>query len=260
MIWIILIIVGIVALILLGRKSDSDPHFHMWQLVDTTTERWKNYCEYMKKITSDTLLALELQKKVLIDGKWKRFYRWVSDWDLFHKLDYWDLPDEVWKRGTCDCDGFARFVADVLGRFVMAILKLITEVHWMEYYGFYRKYSYNEETGEFTYKIIAGGHAICVYKKDGELLAFSNTSWWHDLNFKNYIEIGEQTFPEGLYWVISRNWETGVMEWQEKAKEGEILEGTNIFHRKLKLIRNLKPLKRGERRKVKRLGEMRKHA
>ncbi|GAI70658.1 unnamed protein product, partial [marine sediment metagenome] len=43
-----------------------------------------------------------------------------------------------------------------------------------------------------------------------------------------YFEIGEQTFPEGLYWIISRNWETGVMEWQEKAKEGEILEGPTV--------------------------------
>ncbi len=232
----------------------------MWQLIDETTERWKNYCDYMKRITTDTLMALELKKKVLIDGKLKNFYQWVSDWDLFHKLDYWDLPDEVWKRGTCDCDGFARLVCDVLGRFVMVVLKLITEVHWLEYYGFYRKWYYDEETGEFYYKIEAAGHAICVYKKEGELLAFSNTSWWHDLNFQDYIEIGEQTFPEGLYLVISRHWCTGKMEWMLKAKEGEILEGSNLFHRKLRLIRNLKPLKRGERRKVKRLEEMRKHA
>jgi len=250
MIWIILIIIGVLVLILMRCKYNLDPHFHMWQLVDETTERWRNYCDYMKKITTDTLMALELQKKVLIDGKWKRFYHWVSDWDLFHKLDYWDLPDEVWKRGTCDCDGFARLVCDVLGRFVMVVLKLITEVHWLEYYGFYRKYSYNQATGEFSYKVVAGGHAICVYRKEGVLLAFSNTSWWHDLNFKNYIEIGEQTFPEGLYWVISRNWRSGKMEWQMRSEKGEILEGTNIFHRKLRLIRNLKQLKRGESRVV----------
>ena len=251
MIWIILIIVGVLVLILTGCKSSPDPHFHMWQLIDETTERWKNYCDYMKRITTDTLMALELKKKVLIDGKLKNFYQWVSDWNLFHKLDYWDLPDEVFERGTCDCDGFARLVCDVLGRFVMAVLKLITEVHWLEYYGFYRKWYYDKETGEFYYKVVAGGHAICVYRKEGILLAFSNTSWWHDLNFKDYMEIGEQTFPEGLYWVISRHWETGKMEWEMKAEEGEILEGTNIFHRKLRLIKSLKHLKRGERKRIK---------
>jgi len=264
MVIIIIVVIGIIVAVLYKKYStpkpspyppvpvpDPDPHYWKWQLVDKTTERWKNYCDYMKKITSDTLMALELQKKVLIDGKWKKFYKWVSDWDLFHKLDYWDLPDEVWKRGTCDCDGFARLVCDVLGRFVMKVLKLITEVHWLEYYGFYRKYTYNSDTGEFSYKIVAGGHAICAYRKEGVLLAFSNTSWWNNLNFKDYIEIGEQTFPEGLYLVISRHWETGKMEWILKAKQGEIIEGTNIFHRKLKLMRNLKPLKRGERKRIK---------
>ena len=267
MIWVIGIIVGLIILAMIFSKGaivpppepppnppepvpDPDPHPGKWQLVDKTTQRWADYCAYMKKITTDTLMALVLQKQVLIDGKWVKFYHWVSDWDLFHKLDYWDLPDEVWERGTCDCDGFARLVAYVLGRFVMAILKLITEVHWLEYYGFYRQYTYNQETGEYSYKVVAGGHAICVYKKEGILLAFSNTSWWHDLNFKDYIEIGEQTFPEGLYWVIARHCCSGKMEWQMKAKENEIIEGTNIFHRKLRLIRNLKHLKRGERKKL----------
>ena len=228
-----------------------DPHPWKWQLVDKTTQRWSDYCDYMKKITTDTLMALELQKKFLIDDKWVRFYRWVSDWDLFNKMDYWDWPDEVWERGLADCDGFARLVADVLGRFVMVVLKLITEVHWLEYYGFYRKYTYNSDTGEFSYKVVAGGHAICVYKKEEKLLAFSNTSWWNNLNFQDYIEIGEQTFPEGLYWVIARNWETGKMEWQMKAPDKEILKGTNIFHRRLRLIRSLKHLEKGTQKKIK---------
>ena len=260
MIWILVIIGIIFILYLFGYKKtiipkpepepdpepdpDPDPHYWKWQLVDETTERWKDYCDYMKRITSDTLVALEM-----------KFYKWVSDWDLFHKLDYWDLPDEVWINKKADCDGLARLVADMLGRFVMKVLKLITEVHWLEYYGFYRKYTYNPETGEFSYKIVAGGHAICVYKKEGKLLAFSNTSWWNKLNFQNYLDVGEQTFPEGLYLVISRHWETGKMEWQLKAKSGEILEGTNIFHRKLRLVRNLKLLKRGEQRRIKVFGE-----
>jgi len=268
MIWILIILGLVVVIFLSGCKKTIipnppepkpepeppgpiDPHPWKWQLVDLTTERWKNYCEYMKRMASDTLLAAELRKKVLVDGVWKYFYHWVSDWDLFHVLDYWDQPDEVWKRGTCDCDGFSRLTSDVIGRFIMLVLKTITEVHWLEYYGFYRKYTYNPETGEFSYKIVAGGHAITVYKKEGKLLAFSNTSWWNKLNFQNYLDIGEQTFPEGLYLVISRHWRTGKMEWMLKAKSGEILEGTNIFHRRLRLMRNLEHLKRGERKRVK---------
>ena len=248
MIWVILAIMGIALMIFLsGCKKpiipnpnppepvpEPDPHPWKWQLVDETTKRWKNYRDYMKRVTSDTLVALEM-----------KFYKWVSDWDLFHKLDYWDLPDEVWKNKKADCDGLARLTSDMLGRFAK-----IPEVHWLEYYGFYRQYTYNPDTGEFTYKVVAGGHAITVYKKEGKLLAFSNTSWWNKLNFKDYLEIGEQTFPEGLYLVICRHWESGVMEWQMKAKSDEILEGTNIFHRKLRLMRNLKSLKRGERSKL----------
>lgn len=124
----------------------------------------------------------------------------------------------------------------------------------MEYYGFYRKYIYNPDTGEYSYKVVAGGHAITVYKKDGKLLAFSNTSWWNTQDFQDFIEIGEQTFPEGLYYVICRHWNTGKAQWQEKAKEGEILEGTNIFHRRLRLMGSLKHLKRGETKRVRQLG------
>ena len=214
------------------EPEPPDPHFYKWQLVNITTERWKNYCEYMKKITSDTLVALEM-----------KFYQWVSDWDLFHKLDYLDLPDEAWSNKKADCDGLARLTSDMLGRFVK-----IPELWWLEYYGFYREYY--ESNGQWLYKVKAAGHAITVYKKDGKLLAFSNTSWWNNLNFQNFIEIGEQTFPEGIYWVLCRHWETGKLQWQEKAKDGEILAGTNVFYRKLRLMRNLKPLKRGELRKV----------
>ena len=255
MIWIGLIIIGLIILVAIYRKGgvvppptpppnppepvpDPDPHEWKWQLVDTTTQRWADYCDYMQKITSDTLVALEM-----------KFYKWVSDWDLFHKLDYWDLPDEVWKNKEADCDGLARLTSDMLGQFVK-----VPEVHWLEYYGFYRQYTYNKETGEFTYKVVAGGHAITVYKKDGKLLAFSNTSWWNNLNFKDYIEIGEQTFPEGLYLVISRHWETGKMEWQMKAPDNEILKGTNIFHRRLFEMRSIKNLRKAE------IEEMKKHA
>jgi hypothetical protein len=245
-IFIILLIAGILILVLFlsGCKPtpnppgpEPDPHFWKWQLVDITTERWKNYCDYMKKITSDTLVALEM-----------KFYKWVSDWDLWNKLNHWAPPDVVWVNKKDDCDGLARLSADMLGRFVK-----IPEVWWLEYYGFYREYYYDEVQDKWLYKVVAAGHAITVYKKEEKLLAFSNTSWWNNLNFKDFIEIGEQTFPEGIYWVICRHWETGKMKWQEKAKEGEILEGTNVFYRNLKLIRNLKPLKRGERKRIKQL-------
>jgi len=246
MIWIILIIIGLVVLAMIFSKKDGgvipepepkpDPHYWKWQQVNTTTERWSDYLDYMERITTDTLVALEM-----------KFYKWVSDWDLFHKLDYWDLPDEVWVNKKADCDGLARLSGDMLGRFVK-----VPEVWWLEYYGFYRKYYY--ENGEWLYKVVAGGHAITVYKKDEKLLAFSNMSWWNDQDFPDFIEIGEMTFPEGLYWVICRHWDNGKMQWQEKAKEGEILEGTNIFHRRLRLISSLKHLKRGEIKRVKQLG------
>jgi len=237
MIWIVLIIAGILVLFILNRsKSKPDPHFWKWQQVDKTTERWADYCGYMKKITSDTLVALEM-----------KFYKWVSDWDLWNKADHWAVPDVVWENKKDDCDGLSRLSCDMLGRFCKYV-----DVHWLEYYGFYREYY--EEDGEWLYRLKAAGHAITAYKKDGKLLAFSNTSWWNTQNFQDFIEIGEMTFPEGLYWVICRYWDSGKMQWQEKAEEGEILEGTNIFHRRLRLMGSLKHLKRGEIKRVKQLG------
>jgi len=204
MVWIIAILGIGLAIFLSGCKKPvipepnpkpdpPDPHGWKWQKRDISTESWKRYVEGMKYIISDALMASELKKK---DKNGKPFYRWVSDWDLFHKLDYWDTPNEVWERGTCDCDGFAALTSDGLGRFVQ-----ISEVWWLEYYGYYRKYEYDSETGEYSYKVVAAGHAITVYKKDDKLLAFSNTSWWNNQNFQDFIEIGEQTFPEGLYFV-----------------------------------------------------------
>jgi len=140
-----------------------------------------------------------------------------------------------------NCDGLSRLSCDMLGRFVQ-----IPEVWWLEYYGYYRKYEYDSETGEYNYKVVAAGHAITVYKKDDKLLAFSNTSWWNNQNFQDFIEIGEQTFPEGLYFVICRHWETGKAEWIEEAPDGEILKGTNIFHRRLNKISSIKRLNKKE--------------
>ena len=240
MIWI-LVIIGIAFIIfLLGRKPTPDPepiidpHYWKWQLIDKTTQRWIDYSNYMQKITSDTLVALEM-----------KFYKWVSDWDLFHKLDYWDLPDEVWENKKADCDGLARLSGDMLGRFVK-----IPEVWWLEYYGFYRQYYYDKEQDKWLYRVKKAGHAITVYKKGEKLLAFSNTSWWNTQNFQDYLEIGEQTFPEGLYYVICRHWETGKAQWILEAKEGEILKGTNVFHRRLSKIKNIKCLSKKENEKM----------
>ena len=244
MIWIILIII-VIAVILVKKYlspkpspnppipvPDPDPHYHKWPLIDKTTERWTDYCWYMKKITTDVLVASEM-----------KLYTWISDWDFWNKLDHWPLPDVVWKNKKDDCDGLARLSGDMLGRFVE-----IPEVWWLEYYGFYREYY--EKDGKWLYRVKAGGHAITVYKKNGKLLAFSNMSWWNTQNFQDFIGIGELTFPEGIYWVICRHWETGIMQWQMKAEPGKIMEGTNVFHRKLRFMRNLKPLKRGEIKKV----------
>lgn len=218
------------------EEEIPDPFKWKWPLIDTTTQRWANYCAYMQRITTDTLVALEM-----------RFYRWVSDWDLWNKINHWALPDVVWVNKKDDCDGLARLSADMLGRFVK-----IPEVWWLEYYGWYRHYFTDKETGKWlgNYTLKAGGHAITVYRKNGELLAFSNTSWWNHCNFKDFIEIGERTFPEGIYLVRCRHWETGDLQWVEKAAQGEILQGTNVFYRNLKLMRNLKPRKRGELNKI----------
>jgi len=197
-----------------------DPAKYKWHLVDMTTERWAKYFAYMQRITTDTRMAQEMIKTV--DGK--KFYVWTAEIG-----DYWDLPDEVWEKGKVDCDGFARLTADGLGRFAK-----YPDVWWLEYYGYYRKYVYNPATGEYSYKVVLGGHAITVYKKNEELLAFSNTNWWWNKDFQDFVEIGEETFPEGIVLIRCRHWETGILQWVQEALQGEILEGSCIFDREKK--------------------------
>lgn len=211
------------------KRNALDPHFYMWQERNKTTDRWARYVDGMSYINSDTKMALEMIRK---DENGKRFYVWTAE-----AWDYWDPPDLVFEIGKVDCDGFAALTADGLARFAK-----YPDVWWMEYYGYYRKYTYNPDTGEYEYVVVRGGHAITAYKKNGELLAFSNTHWWHDKNFEDFVDVGEETFPEGIYWVICRHWETGKMQWQLKAKEGEILGGSNIFDRNLAELKDIKHL------------------
>ena len=208
------------------EPSPPDSTFYKWQLVDETTERWAKYLIGMAYINRDTLMALEMIKTV--GGK--KFYVWTAEVG-----DYWDLPDEVYEKGKVDCDGFARLTSDGLSRFAK-----YTDVWWMEYYGYYRAYTYNPDTGEYSYKVVPGGHAITVYKKDRELLAFSNTQWWHDKNFQDFLDIGEETFPEGLFKVVCRHCETGKAQWIQTAKSDEILEATNVFNRKISKLKDIK--------------------
>jgi len=112
----------------------------------------------------------------------------------------------------------------------------------MEYYGYYRVYTRDPETGKYSWRVKLGGHAITAYKKDGEILAFSNTQWWHDKGFQDFLDVGEETFPEGLVRVVCRHGLTGKAEWIQQAKDGEILEGTNVFNRKISKLKDIKHL------------------
>ena len=79
------------------------------------------------------------------------------------------------------------------------------------------------------------------------MLAFSNTNWWWNQNFQDFVSVGEMTFPEGIVLVRCRHWETGVLQWVQEAKEEGIIEGSNIFDRKLIYVTSLE----GDRGKVK---------
>lgn len=233
MLWSILILIVAVLfyVFVIMKKNDEngneDHTFYRWNLVDETTERWAKYLEGMKNVNRDTLLALEMRKT---DENGKRFYVWTAETG-----DYWDLPDEVYSHGKVDCDGFARLTTDALKRFCK-----LADVWWMEYYGYYRVYTRDPETGKYSWKVKLGGHAITAYKKDLELLAFSNTQWWHDKNFKDFLDVGEETFPEGLVRVVCRHWLTGKAEWIQQAEDGEILEATNVFDRNIVKLTDIK--------------------
>ena len=239
MIWTIgiIILVGLIFIFMRGKKPIPeppvppvppippippipipDPTGHKWNDPDETSERWKNYLKEMAYVVNDTWMAKEMRKK---DDDGKLFYIWTAE-----DGDYWETPDETHEKGKVDCDGFARLTSDGLGRFAK-----YEKVWWLECYGYYRYYYYDKLNDKFTYDIRLGGHAITAYKKDGILNAFSNTQWWNK-DFPDFVSIAGMTFPEGVIIIRCRNWKTGKLEWVLQAKEGYILEGSNIFDRK----------------------------
>jgi len=241
-----------------------DPNANKWKMPDKNSALWLRYIEYMTvthQINSDTLLALEMSKKVKdpVTGKTVYFYEWTSDEEQFGVADIWPTPENVWSTGRDDCDGFRRLTGDVLGRFCK-----YPDVHALDAYGYYRHYYYDSEEDKWKYKLVLGGHAITVYSKpiisktkikmageklikpikyylakkiksyipssSGLLKAFSNREWL-DEGYDSYVTISEDTFPEGIVLLVCRNWKTGKIEWFKEAQSGTILDGTNIFNR-----------------------------
>jgi hypothetical protein len=116
--------------------------------------------------------------------------RYVSD-----EKDYWQTPEETFIRGAGDCEDMARFALDVLVR-----IQNIVNARWIAYTGYYLKEG----------KKVRSGHAVCVFPLNEKYAVFSNNSL--EYNFENYIDIGHDSYPEGLKKMEIRDWTGKILE------------------------------------------------
>jgi len=116
-------------------------------------------------------------------------YKYVSD-----KKDYWQTPVETFIRGKGDCEDFARFTVDVLVRIIG-----ISEARFVIQSGYDKK--------RWDKKLMC--HSITVFPYSGKLSLFSNNEF--KTGYKDFIEAGKYTFPDGLKYMEIRDWSGKVL-------------------------------------------------
>lgn len=147
-----------------------------WQKFEPTPE----YLSIINNLTSVT----KLHNYLKINSKY-----------IAEKGDYWKTPIEFVNDGGGDCEDFARFNADVLARTVN-----VEEARFVIHSGYNKKRWGNKKLC----------HAICVFPYRGELAVFNNTQL--RIGFKNYIETGYLTFPDGLKYMEIRDWQGKILQ------------------------------------------------
>jgi len=110
------------------------------------------------------------------------------------KGDHWKTPIEFIDDGGGDCEDWARWYVDVLVRIVG-----IKEARFATYGGYDKK-----RWGNKIY-----WHAICVLPYQSELALFSNNLF--KTGYKDFVETGHYTFPDGLKYMEIRDWQGKVL-------------------------------------------------
>jgi len=118
---------------------------------------------------------------------------------IAEKKDKWKTPIEFMDDGGGDCEDWAKWYVDILVRIVG-----IEEVRFVIHSGYNKK-----RWGE---KVEC--HAICVFPYQGKLALFSNNKF--RTGYKDHIETGHYTFPDGLKYQEIRDWQGKVLEKKRK--------------------------------------------
>jgi len=150
-----------------------------WQKFTPTDE----YIEAIKSLTSVSGLYSYSQK-----------FKYISE-----EKDYWRTPVEFMLAGGGDCEDWARWYVDILVR--------IQEKEGARFviHGGYNK---NRWGNKLVY------HAITVFPYQGKLALFNVNQ--RKTGYKDFVETGYLTFPDGLKYMEIRNWEGKILEKKRK--------------------------------------------
>ena len=129
-----------------------------------------------------------------------KLYQFIQQFQYTgEKGDIWQTPKEFLKNEHLDCEDFARFAVDVLVRIIG-----IEEARFVIHSG------YNKE--RWGKRCMC--HAICVFPYKGKLALFSNKEF--KSGYKDYIETGYYTFPDGLKYMEIRDWQGKILSKRRK--------------------------------------------
>lgn len=146
-----------------------------WQKFEPT----KQYLSVVSGLTSISKLHLYSQK-----------FKYIAE-----KGDYWCTPVEFMENGGGDCENWARWYVDILVRIIKQ-----DKARFIVHCGYNKK-----RWGNKKYC-----HAITVFPYRGKLALFSNNQF--KTGYKNYVETGYFTFPDGLKYQEVRNSEGKILE------------------------------------------------
>ena len=144
-------------------------------------DKWQKFIvtkEYLDKVKHLTSIALLL--------KWTtEKYDYIKD-----AVDYWKTPIEFMSpEGGRDCEDWARWYLEVLVR----IIKIVG-ARFVLFSG----YNYARWGKKLTH------HAMCIFPYKGKYAVLDVEQF--QAGYKDYIEAGKRTFPDGITRVEERNY------------------------------------------------------
>lgn len=117
-------------------------------------------------------------------------YKYIAE-----KGDHWKTPVEFIADGGGDCEDWARWYVDILVRIIK-----VGKARFIIHSGYNKKRWGDKKMC----------HAITVLPYSSKLALFSNQVF--KTRYKDYIETGYYTFPDGLKYMEIRDWQGEVLE------------------------------------------------